>query len=85
MSKLVEETFNQNTANHLCEGNLWKAPRSLFGGKWRKRFVCLDNEATVRYFQGIKQKGVIKIHHQCYATADETKNVLKSQAISFFA
>ena len=74
MSKLVEETFNQNTANHLCEGNLWKAPRSLFGGKWRKRFVCLGKDSTVRYFQGLKQKGIIKIHHQCYAKVDDTKS-----------
>ena len=35
--------------------------------------MCLDNDSTLRYFQGIKQKGVIKIHHQCYATAEDSK------------
>ena len=78
-------SFQQHTAHNLCEGYLWKSPRGFFGGKWRKRFFCLNNDsATIGYFDGLKQKGNIKVHHQCYAIHDDSKQCPEEPAYFVF-
>jgi X-linked retinitis pigmentosa GTPase regulator len=83
--KSVEPSFQQNTSHNLCEGYLFKSPRGFFGGKWRKRFFCLNNNSeTITYFDGLKEKGKIKINHQTHAVMDDAKTCPEEPAFFVF-
>ena len=51
----------------------------------RKRFFCLNNDsATIGYFDGLNKKGNIKVHHQCYAIHDDSKQCPEEPAYFVF-